>query len=83
MGSSLTVVATRAHGICAMVSENETGYTFNYNLESFSKAMGKAIAVCQDEKTGDKQLPDLNQVLESYQWHKVNERLTKDIVQIL
>jgi hypothetical protein len=66
-----------------MLSEIETGYTFNYNLESFSKAVGKAIAACQDEITGDKQLPGFNQVLESYQWHRVNERLSKDIVQII
>jgi glycosyltransferase involved in cell wall biosynthesis len=82
LGSDLIVVATRAHGICSMVSENEAGYTFNYNLESFSMAMDKAITACLDKKPGNKKMPGFNQLLESYQWHLVNERLSKDIFQI-
>ena len=83
LGCGLIVVATRAHGICSMVGENEAGYTFNYNLESFSMAMDKALTVCLDEKSGDKKLPDSNQLLESYQWPLVNERLSRDILQVL
>ena len=83
LGANMIVVATRAHGICAMVAENENGYTFDYNRQSFSTAMQKAISVCCDEKPGKPILPDAYRLLESYQWHLVNERLSKDILQIL
>ncbi|NNE63000.1 MAG: glycosyltransferase [Gammaproteobacteria bacterium] len=83
LGSGLVVVATRAHGICAMVSENETGYTFDYNLESFSIAMEKAIAACMNEESVNRKLPGSDHLVENYQWDLVNERLSKDILQVL
>lgn len=83
LGSGLVVVATRAHGICAMVAENETGYTFDYNLESFSTAMEKAITSCPAETSPGRALPGAKSLVESYQWHLVNERLSKDILQFL
>jgi len=83
LGSNLIVVATRAHGICSMLSEHETGFTFNYNLESFSLAMEKAMKACLDERSENRTLPGSKQMIESYQWCQVNERLSKELFQIL
>jgi len=83
LSSNMFAVATRTHGIGAMVSENETGYTFDYNLESFSAAMENAIAACLDEKKRDRMLLSSNQLVEGYKWQSINQQLTSDILQEL
>ena len=83
LSSNMFVVATRTHGIGALVSENETGYTFDYNLESFSMAMENAIAACLDEESRARMIISSNKLVESYQWQAINRQLSKDILQIL